>query len=64
MAIEHQHVYDRIEVSMFHIEFDQPALDFLNISHGFAVPNRLLQILFRCARGTAYNLDQLRCNRI
>ena len=34
VAIEHQHVYDRVEVSMFNVEFDQAALDVLDVIHG------------------------------
>jgi hypothetical protein len=35
MAVQDQHVYDRIEVAMFHVEFNQPPLDILVISHDF-----------------------------
>jgi len=33
VPVQDEHVYDRIEVAMFYVEFDQAALNFLDISH-------------------------------
>jgi hypothetical protein len=47
VSIQNQHVYDRIQVAMFHVEFDQAALDFLDISHGVVFRT----VLFHCGIG-------------
>jgi hypothetical protein len=38
MPIQRQHVYDCVEVAMFHVELDQAPLDFLNIGHFLLFP--------------------------
>jgi hypothetical protein len=43
VPIEYQHVYDRIQVAMFNVKFDQAALDFLNICHGVVFRTVLFQ---------------------
>jgi hypothetical protein len=48
VAIEDQHVYDRVQVPMFHIEFDQAALNFMDIGHVVAFQTVLFQELQEC----------------
>jgi hypothetical protein len=47
VSVEDQHVYDRIQVAMFHVEFDQAALDFLDVSHDVVFRT----VLFHCGIG-------------
>ena len=33
VSVKREHVYDRIQVAMFHVELDEAALDFLDVCH-------------------------------
>ncbi len=58
MAVGHQHVYDRIQIAMFHVEFDEAALDFLDIGHIVVFPGLLFQKLKSARPEEHYNRKQ------
>jgi len=58
MPVQGQQIYDRVEISMFHVEFDQAALDCLDIIHGMFPNGVLFRNLQECAREAHYNQKQ------
>ena len=56
VAVVGQLVYDRVQVAMFHVEFDEAALDFMYVSH-YRFPN-LVSVLLTHAGWRAYNWIQ------
>ena len=56
VAVVGQLVYDRVQVAMFHVEFDEAALDILYVSH-YRFPN-LVSVLLTGAVRRAYKWIQ------
>ena len=52
VPVQGQHVYDSIQVAMFHIEFDQAALDFEGIIHVWHSRQVHFKNFINCSRKT------------
>jgi hypothetical protein len=56
MAVPRQHLDDGVEVAMFHVQFNNPAVDVLCVGHGLLFQTVLLQKRRGASAWRAYNL--------
>ena len=59
VAVLGQFVYDRVQVAMFHVEFDEAALDILYVSH-YRFPNLVSVLLTDAVRRATIWIQKFR----